>query len=234
MGLFTPAELQSYSKDMVAGGGSFINESGIHEITIKAVVVSRNANNARSLNILYEYKGNPSVLYGLKLDNNLVDKNTGLHTPNFERAIFFRLCEICGVKPENIDEVSVTTDTEPYFNYAKQVAATGKPKPENINVLQEFEDKEVKVCLQREWSLYNGQIKKKFVVKDFYRADDNAHASEIVDTNIKAGTRYEKDLKMFSGKDKYNDGLTAEDVSSGSSTQANTASNAPQAANPFK
>lgn len=234
MGLFTPNELQAYSKSLSdTRGGSYIAESCIHDITIKSVIMQRNASGARSINICYDYKGNTGVFYGLKLDNNLVDKNTGLHAPNFERAVFFRLCEVCGIKPETLDEVNVTTDTEPYFSYAKQVAASGKEQPASVSVLQDFEDKEVKICVQREWSMYNGSIKKKFVIKDFYRADDNAHASEIADPKLVKGSRYEKDLKFFTGKDRYLDGLTAESVDPAGNMPTTPAASA-TTANPFK
>nr|DAR27848.1 MAG TPA: hypothetical protein [Caudoviricetes sp.] len=181
----------------------YISESGIYDITIEAVVVSRNADKARSLNFLYDYNGNKGILWGLKLDNN--DGKA-----NFERNIFIRLATILGVDLLKVDEVAVATDQDPYFTYKKNAEAAKQLVAPEIKVLQDFEGAKVKVRIRRDISKYNGQIKKKFVIQDFYTTD-GVHASEILDKSIPAGTQLAKDEK-YAHQDKIDKYLTKEEV----------------------
>lgn len=196
----------------------YINESGIYDITIEAVVVSRNANKARSLNFLYDYNGNKGILWGLKLDNN--DGKA-----NFERNIFIRLATILNVDLLKVDEVAVATDQDPYFTYKKNAEAAKQLVAPEIKVLQDFEGAKVKVRVRREFSKYNGQIKKKFTIQDFYTTD-GVHASEILDKNIPEGTQLAKDEK-YAHQDKIDKSLTKEEVEAflnGSKAPASTPS----------
>lgn len=182
---------------------SYINESGIYDITIEAVVVSINANKARSLNFLYDYNGNKGILWGLKLDNN--DGKA-----NFERNIFIRLATILEVDLLKVDEVAVATDQDPYFTYKKNAEAAKQLVAPEIKVLQDFEGAKVKVRVRREFNKYNGQIKKKFTIQDFYTTD-GVHASEILDKSIPEGTQLAKDEK-YAHQDKIDKSLTKEEV----------------------
>lgn len=181
----------------------YISESGIYDITIEAVVVSRNASKARSLNFLYDYNGNKGILWGLKLDNNNGDAN-------FERNIFIRLATILGVDLLKVDEVAVATDQDPYFTYKKQAEAAKQLVAPEIKVLQDFEGAKVKVRVRREFNKYNGQIKKKFTIQDFYTTD-GVHASEMLDKSIPEGTQLAKDEK-YAHQDKIDKSLTKEEV----------------------
>ena len=204
MALFSKSDVANIDEVVkVKEFSPYINQSGIYDITIDAVVVSRNINKARSLNFLYDYNGNKGILWGLKLD-----KNNG--EPIFERNIFIRLATILGVDLLKVDEVAVATDQDPYFTYKKQAEAAKQLVAPEIKVLQDFEGAKVKVWVRRDFSKYNEQIKKKFVIQDFYTTD-GVHASEILDKSIPEGTQLAKDLK-YASQDKIDKSLTKEEV----------------------
>ena len=204
MALFSKSDVANIDEAVkVKEFSPYINQSGIYDITIDAVVVSRNADKARSLNFLYDYNGNKGILWGLKLD-----KNNG--EPIFERNIFIRLATILGVDLLKVDEVAVATDQDPYFTYKKQAEAAKQLVAPEIKVLQDFEGAKVKVWVRREFNKYNGQIKKKFVIQDFYTTD-GVHASEMLDQSIPEGTQLAKDEK-YAHQDKIDKSLTKEEV----------------------
>ena len=199
-------------------GGKFIGTSGIYPVTIKFVSVQTNDHNARSLNFNIEYEGNPQTFYGLKLDNN-----NG--TENFEAKIFNKLCII--------NEVDVVSD--PVIESHK----IGRDQtPTDLAVLTDFSDMDVYMRVVLEYSLYNGELKSKKLIRGFYRASDKATAEEIVNETT-PGVKYEKDLPL-SEAIVYKDNLTAEKVaelqsskSAGAQAPANTATVAPVKKNLF-
>lgn len=170
-------------------GGDYINKSGIYPISIKFVSVDINDKGARSLNFNIDYKGNETTLYGLKLDNN--DGSA-----NFMAPIFNRLC--------NIAELDSISDPE------QEVHAVGKDNTEKeFMVLPDFTDFECAIRVQEEYSSYNGEIKKRMMIKNFYRVDGASAAEVISGENI--GAQLEKD-KAYAENITYRDGLTETDV----------------------
>ena len=154
-------------------GASFISKSGIYDVTIKTVSVVTNAHNARSLNFNIEYNGNEQVFYGLTLDNNDGSEN-------YKANIFNKLCIIAGVEAVNEPEI--------------ETHLLGKDKtPTDLAVLTEFSDLPVKMKVQNVYSKYNGEIREAREIRGFYRADDGASASEII--NDVEPKQYTKDLE---------------------------------------
>lgn len=219
MALFSKSDVADINEAVkVKEFSPYISESGIYDITIDAVVVSRNTDKARSLNFLYDYNGNKGILWGLKLD-----KNNGELI--FERNVFIRLATILEVDLLKVDEVAVATDQDPYFTYKKQAEAAKQLVAPEIKVLQDFEGAKVKVRVRREFNKYNGQIKKKFTIQDFYTTD-GVHASEMLDKSIPEGTQLAKDEK-YAHQDKIDKSLTKEEVEAflnGSKAPASTPS----------
>ena len=171
------------------GGGSYLSKSGIYSITIGFVSVSVNESNARSLDFNVLYNGNPSTLYGLKLDNNDGSEN-------YMYPIFNNLAIIAGL--DNVNEPE------------EQEHAVGKDKElKSFMVLDDFTGLECYVRVQQEYSKYNNEIKSRLVIKGFYRAD-TANAFEII-KGENFGAQYTKDL-AYAEKITYKDGLTAEEV----------------------
>lgn len=175
-------------------GGKYMSRSGIYDITIKIASVETNEKGANAINFNVDYSGTPTTLYGLKLDNN-----DG--TANYQRAIFNKLCVIAGL--ESID------DPEP------QTHKLGKENKEvELMVLSEFEDIECKIRVQEEYSRFNGEIRNRMVIKNFYRTD-GATAEEISkeaqDEPVTIGAKLAKDFD-YAENVTYKDGLTADDI----------------------
>lgn len=195
------------SEDVVkktnSGGGSYLSKSGIYPITIKFASVSVNEHNARSIDFNILYNGNPTTLYGLKLDNNDGSEN-------YMYPIFNNLCIIAG-----LDEVNEPEEQE------HQVGKDNEIK--SFMVLDDLTDLDCYVRVQQEYTKYNNEIKSRLVIKSFYRADDKASAFEIT-KGEGFGTQYDKDL-AYADKITYKDGLTAGDIAAWEESKANGKSN---------
>lgn len=171
-------------------GGNYINQSGVYDCTINAVIVDYSDKGARTLNFYVNHNGQDQVIYGaLRLDNN-----DG--TPNFQAPLFNKLCVIAGL--EDVQDPEEAT---------LPIGKEGADK--DVAVLPDFQDLDVKIWIQLEYSVYNGNIKEKKIIKGFYTAD-GVSADEIIN-ETEAGVRFEKDSKYHTNTS-YKDGLTAESV----------------------
>lgn len=196
-------------------GGDYLSKSGIYPITIKFVSVDIGESRDRSLNFNIDYKGNPTTLYGLRLYNKDGSEN-------FQAAVFNRLCNILQVDSITAPEVQEHT-------VGKDNTLT------EFSVLPDFSDQEVAIRVQEEYNKYNGQIRKRLVIKNFYRLSDGASASEIIsDSNF--GEQFKKDQAYASNityKDCTEDEVKAWQASKSGAKSTPTATVAKPAANIF-
>lgn len=197
MGFF---KVSTAAEDVKDSSGNYINTSGVYPVTIKGAAVDTNDKGARSITLLIDYNGQVQPIFGaIKLDNN-----DG--SPNFEAAVFNKLCIVCGI--EEVDEPTEAT------------LPLGKGKADkDVMVLSEFEDVEVTLRIQMEYSLYNGEIKDKKRIRNVFRSVDNATADEIVN-EAPVGVQYEKELE-YADKVTYKDDLTEEDISAWIASRSN-------------
>lgn len=184
------------------GGSAFINNSGIYDITLKNIIVDVNNFGARSLSLFIDHAGTPQTLFSaIKLDNN-----DG--TPNFQAPLFSKLCVVAGV-----EDVSDPVEATLPIGVAKA--------DKNVAVLQEFEDIELKMRIQMEYSVVPaedkngkkyakaGEISEKKIIKAFFTSE-GASANEILN-ETEVGVNLEKDMK-YADNVTYKEGLTAESV----------------------
>ena len=178
-------------------GGDYLSKSGIYPITIKFVSVDTGETGDISLNFNIDYKGNPTTLYGLRLTNKDGSEN-------FQAAVFNRLCnilQVTNVTPPEVQEHTVGKDNT----------------PTEFSVLTDFSDQEVAIRVQEEYSKYNGAIKKRLAIKNFYRLSDGASASEIAsDSNF--GDQFKKD-QAYASNITYKD-CTEDEVKTWQSSQS--------------
>lgn len=198
-------------------GSSYIAKSGIYDVALSFVSVDQNDHGAHALNFnVKEENGNETTFYGLKLENN-----DG--TPNYQAEIFDRLCVIAGL----VDDEGNITVNDP----EEQVHKLGKDKVDTkLAVLDDFTDLEVKIRVQEEYSKYNDKIRKRMVIKGFYRAGDGAAAIEIANGE-NFGEQIKKDEK-YATNVTYKDGLTPDDIEAWreAAKKGSDAPKAPQAA----
>lgn len=174
----------------VAVGGNYINKSGVYDVELKAVIVDYNDKGARSLNFYIDNNGQEQVIYGgLRLDNN--DGSASFQVP-----LFNNLCVIVGL--------DVISDPE---EATLPIGKEGVDK--NVAVLPDFQDLLVKMWIQQEYTVYNGSIKEKKLVKGFY-SEKGTSADEIIN-ETESGVRFAKDEK-YHNNTTYKDGLTEEVV----------------------
>lgn len=174
-----------------SSGGSYISKSGIYDVILKIVSVDVNTHGARAINFNVEGVEDKSntTFYGLKLDNN-----DG--TPNYQAEIFNKLAIVC--------DIAVVNSPEPETHNLGKNAT-----PTELQVLTDFTDLQVKIRVQEEYSKWQGQIKKKMVIKSFYSAA-GAAAVELVNGST-PGVQLSKD-EAYADKVTYKDGLTADDI----------------------
>lgn len=183
-------------------GSNYIYESGMYPVTINAVILKENDKKARSLNFWINYEGQDQMIFdAIRLDNN--DGSA-----NFQNSLFHKLAIIADLTEANPEEVSLPVGKE--------------GAEETCTIFPEFCEMPVILLIQMEYTLYEGKIKEKKVIRDIFRDMDNATAEEIIN-NVPAkieGTEQDTYLGKHYDfrKEKANiptlkDGLTQEDIS---------------------
>jgi len=174
-------------EDVQQGGSNHITGSGFFPVTILAPVVCVSKGGSASVDLFVDHKGQKQIVYG----NLRVTNNDG--SPNKIGAkIFNQLLIIAGLD-------SVADPVQAELPIGKQ----GAMKP--CDVLEDLADLDVVMRIQMEYSIYNGNIQEKKIIKSFFRASDNATAEEIVNEET-PGAGYEREGK-YQNNVTYQDGL---------------------------
>lgn len=183
-------------KDGGAGGG-YINSSGIYDVKILFASIDVSKNGAKSVNFNIEYNGNAQTIYGPYITDskgNPLDIGLGL--------VRDKLGVIAGVDGD-------LTIEEETHNVGKD------NKPQEFAVITDFTDLECKMRIQMEYSLYNGTLSEKKVIKNFFAAN-GASAEEILKAengeDVEIGKRLAYETEKFASAVTYKDSLTPEDV----------------------
>lgn len=195
MAFFTVKTDEENIRDYSGENSSFINKSGIYEIIIKHVIVSRSANGSESIDLWIEHNGKEQPIFqAMRLTNN-----DG--SPNLGQKMFNKFCVVAGAT-----EGSEISDPVP------MMVPMGKGG-ENVEcmVLQDFDDTPMFIRIQMEYSLWEGKIREAKVVKNFFRIEDKATASEIVNNVEEKGAQYAKE-EEYADNVTYKNDLTEEDV----------------------
>lgn len=174
-------------EDVQQGGSNHITGSGFFPITILAPVVSVSKGGSASVDLFVDHLTQKQIVYG----NLRVTNNDG--SPNKIGAkIFNQLLIIAG-----LDSVADPVEAE------LPIGKKGAMKP--CDVLEDLADLEVIMRIQMEYSVYNGNIQEKKIIKSFFRASDNATAEEIVNEET-PGAGYAREGK-YENNVTYKDGL---------------------------
>ena len=176
-------------------GASFINKSGIYDVTIKFASVAVTATGAESVNFNIEYNGGSQTLYGPYVTN----KDGETH--EIGARVINGLAVIAGM------------DEGAGFSIEKEEHAVGKDsKVQEFDVITDFTDLTCKVRVQEEYSINpkTSEIKERLVIKEFYRAD-GASAAEVASGND-IGKQLAKVEEKYASNVTYKDNLTPEIV----------------------
>ena len=180
------------AEDVKQGGSNHITSSGVYPVTILAPVVSVSKGGSTSVDLYVDHNGQKQIVYG----NLRVTNNDG--SPNKIGAkVFNQLMIIAG-----LDDVADPIEAE--------LPIGKKEAMKTVAVLEDLADVDVLMRVQMEYSVYNGNIQEKKVIKAFFRADDKATAEEIVNETT-PGEGYERELKYVDNIT-FKDGLDQEQV----------------------
>ena len=166
------------------GTGDYITKSGIYDVVLKHVEIKETTNGATQANYIFDKL--------ISYSNSVlgIDKQ-----PTFGYKILEALAVIAGE-----EELSNPELTEVQF----------KNKTEELMCIPELEDIPVKIWVQFSYKMFNNKVQKKTVIKRFYRLEDGASGSEIIN-GTGFGERLAKDQE-YASEVKYSDGATPEVV----------------------
>lgn len=194
MAFFKVTTNEESVRDYTGNGSKWLNKSGVYEIIVKAVIADTTAKGSEYLNLWIEYEGQTQPLFqAMRLTNNDGSRNLGAD-------LFNKFCIIAGA-------TEGTEISEP----VSRMIPMGKGGEEvECMVLEQFDDTPIVIRLQMEYSMYEGKIQQSKVIRNFFRFEDHATASEIVNS-ADAGKQFEAE-QAYADKVSYKDGLTEEDV----------------------
>ena len=186
------------SKEAVeeTSGSSYISKSGIYDVEIAFASLDVSKNGAESVNLNLNYNGNSQTIYGPYVTNK--DGNVN----EIGAKLINKLAIVRGM--DDGDEFEIEEETH----------KVGKDnKEQEFAVITNFSELPIKIRLQEEYYKWDDNIKKTMRIKNFFRAEDNASAEEIIDGDTsKFGTRYTLEQEKYADNVTYKDGLTSEDV----------------------
>ena len=177
-----------------AGDGSYIRTSGIYEFVINKLFVTESSTGSQGVSLFINYDGQDQTLYNaFRLTNADGTENFGTNQMN-------KLCVIAGLK-----------DGEEIPDPVPAMLPIGKGGAEKeVMVVEYFDNLPVKARVQFSYHMYEGKVQEQKSIRNFFRVEDNATASEIIN-GTDLGKQYEQELE-YADKVQYLDGLTKEDV----------------------
>lgn len=177
------------------GGGLWMNQSGMYDVILKAVIVDSTPNGSEFINLWVDHQGQEQPIFqAMRLTNN-----DG--SPNLGAKLFTKLCVVIGA-----------TDGAEISAPVSRIIPMGKGGAEiECMVLEDFDNEPVTLRLQMEYGMYNGKIQERKNIRNFFRATDKATAAEIVNNVEHPGTQYKQEL-AYADKVTYKNGLTKEDI----------------------
>lgn len=190
MAFFTTSTDEENVKDYT-GESSYINKSGFYVVVIKEAIVNESAKGSQSINLLVEYNGQQQVIYqAIRLTNNDGSVNLG-------QKLLNKLC--------------IIVDKQQLGDPIPKTLPIGKGGEDvDCMIIEELQDIPIIMRIQMEYSMYEGKIREVKSIRNFFRYEDKATASEIVN-NTEKGIQYKKE-EQYQDKVTYKDGLTEEDV----------------------
>ena len=176
-----------------AGGGGYINHSGIYDVNLNYVQLAETKNKAYQLNFNVTNNGMDQTIYG----PILVGKDGKIN--DITKGLLNRLCVIAGMP----DGQEIETETA-------EIPVGKDQKPMEMEIIPELSDIPVKMRVQMEYSIWDDKIQERRAVKAFYREDGATAAEAKSGDNI--GARLATDQEKYANNVTYKDGLTEEDV----------------------
>lgn len=175
------------------GDGKHISKSGIYPVTIVGAFLSEGKNGSVSVDLCLNHLEKVQVLYGnLRVFNNDGSEN------EIGMKILNKLAILANIEGEIADPV----DGELPIGKGSAM--------KDVSVLEDFTDLECFVQVQEEYSVYNGNIQEKKVIRGFWGADEASAEEHVKGENI--GKNIAHTRENYADNVTY-DGVTADEVS---------------------
>ena len=186
--------ISTKQEDIRDGGGSldFIAGEGIFPVTLNFVSIAETKNKAKTVNFNFDYKGKPQTIYGPVIVNTNGQQNA------IGMSIINKLGVIAGLGDG--DDLTIEEETH---NVGKDNT------PTEFDVITDFSDADVFLHVVREYSRYNGEIRRSLSIRNVFR-DDKASASEI-ENKSEIGKQFALSEANYC-KPVYRDGVTPEEA----------------------
>lgn len=185
-----------------SGGATFIGNNGVFDVTLNFVSIEETKGGAKQANFNVTYKGNDQVIYGPVIVNKDGQPNT------IGMGLLNKLGVISGLADG--DELDIEEESH-------KVGKDGKSQ--TFQVITNFSGLDAKLRVQREYTLYNNEIKRALLIRNVFRAD-GASASEIVNEG-EIGKQLALELEKYSEESSYKDGVTPEQAAAWENAQRN-------------
>lgn len=194
MAFFTVSTKEENIKDFTGDRSKYINSSGIYEVVLKAVIVDSSPGGFEYLNLFIDHKGQEQPLF------QAIGMTNKDGTANVSQQLFNKLTIIAGA-----------TEGHAISDPVSRMVPIGKGGTDmECMVLEDFTDMPVYIRIQMQYEMYEGKIQQKKIVRNFFRFEDKATASEIVN-DAEFGKQFAIE-EEFAEKVSYKDSLTKEDV----------------------
>ena len=180
------------------GGSKFINQPGIYDLNVIAAWADQGNGDSVVINFFVDHEGQQQPLYGnLRIINNDGSEN------KIGATTFNKLLVI-------IDEDEATDPEEATLPIGKEGA------DKDVAVIPNLTDFNIKMWIAVEYSVWDGSIQEKKVIRNFYRTSDGATAEEIVNEVENPGEQYAKDVEYLQSSENkgyiYKNDLTKEQI----------------------
>lgn len=175
------------------GGLNFIATEGIYPVTMNFVSIAETKGGAHTANFNFDFNGNAQTIYGPTIINK--DGNTN----EIGMSLINKIAVVVGLKDGHD------------FDIREETHKVGKDnKEQEFKVITEFSEEPMFLHVVREYTRYNGEIRRSLSIRNVFRASDSASAAEIA-ADKEAGKQYDLTLEKYN-KPVYRDGVTAEEA----------------------
>jgi len=180
------------------GNSKYLTKPGFYDVEVLAAIANQGKGDSLVIDFFIDHDGQKQPLYGnLRILNNNGEEN------KIGMSLFNKLLVI-----QDLDEAE---DPE---EVVLPIGKNGVDK--DVAIIPNLTEFPVTLQLNIEYSVYDGSIQEKKIIRNFFRASDHATAAEIVNEVDTVGEQYTKDVTYFESSDTkgyiYKDNLNAEIV----------------------
>ena len=180
------------------GNSKYLNKPGFYDVEVLAAMANPGNGDSLVIDLFIDNEGQQQPLYG----NIRILNNNGEENP-IGMSLFNKLLVIQDLEEAEDPEEAVLP-----------IGKGGADK--DVAIVPNLTEFPISLQLNIEYSVYNGSINEKKIIRNFFRASDHATAAEIVNEVDTVGGQYTKDVAYFESSDNkgyiYKDGLDAATV----------------------